>query len=57
MLPLFLHIHMSFTYVDLEGLVFLVSSIPFGFYTLSDSSSVDSLSLGEIVLMGIFQVT
>jgi hypothetical protein len=48
---------MSFTYVDLEGLVFLVSSIPFGFYTLSDSSSVDSLSLGEIVLMGIFQVT
>ena len=30
---------MSFDHADLEGLVFLVSSIPSGFYTLSASSS------------------
>lgn len=26
--------HMSFDYADLKGLVFLISSIPFGSYTL-----------------------
>jgi hypothetical protein len=30
---------MSFDYVDLEGLVFLMSSIPSGSYTLSATSS------------------